>query len=314
MTTVFHDARLALAAAVGVAFLATAQAQPRTREDCEKAVGYSPSSGQAGKDVVWVPTPDALVSRMLRMAGTTANDYVVDLGAGDGKIAIAASKEFGARALGIEYNPEMVKLAQCMVKAAGAEGKTRVVEGDIFKEDFSRADIVTAYLLPELNLCIRHRLLAMRPGVRVAAHDFHMGDWDPDESAEVENHAAYLWHVPARVGGKWSFREEGGGLQFSVTLEQAFQKIGGEVVVGKTRRQLVGAHLRGEEIRFTFNDEKGVQRTLVGKVKGGEIAGELRNAGQLDTAITGRREGAPGPAPWAEMLPQCGKYYGKTPA
>jgi hypothetical protein len=200
-----------------------------------------------------------------------------------------------------------------MVKMEGAEGRARVIEGDIFKEDFSTANIVTAYLLPELNLCIRHRLLAMRPGVRVATHDFHMGDWEPDDTTEVENHTGYLWHVPARVGGTWSFRENAGDLQFTVILDQSFQKIGGEVTVGKTRRQLVGAALRGEELRFSFNDEKGVSRTLVGKVKDGEIAGELRTAGQLDVTVTGKRQGAPRPAPWAEMLPQCGKFYGKQP-
>ena len=148
-----------------------AAAVARDRAECERE--FQPQVGQSGKNVVWVPTPDEQVAEMLRLAHVDSNDVVFDLGAGDGKIAIAASR-LGAQAVGIEYDEKMARLAQCMVEAEGAGRRARIVQGDIFKEDFSRATVVTMYLLPELNLCLRHRLLAMRPGTRVASHQFMM--------------------------------------------------------------------------------------------------------------------------------------------
>lgn len=299
--------RVAQSTALAVAALAVAavHADPKNRADCEAI--YKPQVGQAGKDVVWVPTPDDLVTRMLRMAKTTPKDYVIDLGAGDGKIAIAAAKQFGATSLGIEYNPDMVKLANCMVQVEGVANKTKIVQGDIFKEDFSKASVVTMYLLPELNLCVRHRILAMKPGTRVTSHQFNMGDWQPDETAEAEYRSAYLWIVPARVGGNWSFRDSA-GLQFNVSLTQNFQKISGEVAQGSARQPLVGATLSGDQITFAFNDDKGVTRTLVGTVKGNEIAGTLRGAGG-ETKVTGTLQGRPAPAPWAQMASGCERFY-----
>jgi len=300
--------RLAGAAILGALLATSAFAQPRDRADCEAS--YKPWSGQEGKDVVWVPTPDEVVARMLRMAGTGPNDYVIDLGAGDGKIAIAAAKHFGARALGIEYNPQMVKLAQCMVQVEKVGERARVIEGDIFKVDFSKADVLTMYLLPQLNLCVRHRVLAMRPGVRVVSHQFTMGEWEADETGEHESHSIFHWIVPARVGGSWSFREvEGAGLQFRVNLTQSFQKIGGEAILGSERRMLLGAALRGDEIRFAFHDDKGVLRAFKGKVSGREIAGELRGDGGVGVGTSGSLQGVFAPAPWADMLSQCSHHY-----
>ena len=250
----FAQPLLAIAAVSWLACGVSAEATTRT--ECER--DYKPQVGQAGKDVIWVPTPDELVSRMLTMAKVTPKDYVVDLGAGDGKIAIAAGKKFGATALGIEYNPEMARLAQCYVQAEGVTDKVKIVQGDIFKEDFSKATVVTMYLLPELNLCVRHRLLAMKPGTRVASHSFTMGEWDADEPFEVEYRNAYLWIVPARVGGSWNFRNGNGSVEFTASLTQSFQKIGGEVAVGGRKQPLVGASLQGDAIRFAFADAKGV--------------------------------------------------------
>ncbi|MCX8004186.1 MAG: class I SAM-dependent methyltransferase [Burkholderiaceae bacterium] len=295
-----------LALAAAACFAAAVQAQPKSRADCEAI--YKPQVGQSGKDVVWVPTPDDLVTRMLRMAKTTAKDYVIDLGAGDGKIAIAAAKQFGARSLGIEYNPDMVKLANCLVQVEGVADKTRIVQGDIFKEDFSKADVVTMYLLPELNLCVRHRILAMKPGTRVTSHQFTMGDWAPDETAEADYRSAYLWIVPARVGGTWTFREAG-GQPFSVTLTQTFQKISGEVVQGGSRQPLVGATLSGDRISFAFNDGRGVTRTFNGTVRGNEMTGTLRTAGGSETAVTATLQGRPADAPWAQMAAGCERFY-----
>lgn len=298
---------------LGATLAAPALAQhAKALADCEKKLNYFPTSGQSGKDVVWVPTPDELVTLMLKTAKVTASDYVIDLGAGDGKIAIAAAKQFGAKSLGIEYNPQMVKLAECVVKAQGVEGRTKVVEGDIFKEDFSKADVLTMYLLPELNLCVRHRILAMRPGVRVTSHQFNMGDWEGDEVLDYEGRTAYLWLVPARVAGTWSFKEADNAVPpFTLTLSQNFQKIGGEVALGKARQPLMGATLKGEDLRFTFTDDKGLVRSFHGKVSGKQITGQLRTASSADASVTGTLQGSPKPGEWTEMLDRCGRFYGK---
>jgi hypothetical protein len=264
-----------------------AAADGKTRAECER--DYKPQVGQAGKDVIWVPTPDELVQRMLTMAKVTPKDFVVDLGAGDGKIAIAAGKKFGATALGIEYNPDMARLAQCFVQAEGVTDKVRIIQGDIFKEDFSKATVVTMYLLPELNMRLRPIILAMKPGTRVTSHQFNMGDWEADETAEIEYRTAYLWIVPAKVEGNWSFREDGGKTTFNVAMTQKFQRVSGDAVMGGNRNPLVGATLRGEEIKFAFNDDKGQTRTLSGTVRGNEITGTLRGPGGAEIKVSGRR-------------------------
>ena len=281
-------------------------ARALSRAECER--DYKPQVGQAGKDVVWVPTPDEIVQRMLRMAKVTSQDTVYDLGAGDGKIAIAAGK-LGATAVGIEYNPDMAKLASCLVSAEGVGSKTRIIQGDIFKEDFSKATVVTMYLLPELNLCVRHRLLAMKPGTRVTSHQFTMGDWEPEETSEFEYRTAYLWIVPARVDGTWVLREAG-GPSYTVSLTQTFQKLSGDLVSGTARQPLVGATLRGDQLRFAFNDDKGVTRTFNGTVRGTELVGTLKSSAG-ESKVTGTPQGALRAAAWAEMLPQCGHFYGK---
>ena len=276
-----------LVAAVVSLLALSATADGRTRAECER--DYKPQVGQAGKDVVWVPTPDELVNKMLTMAKVTAKDYVVDLGAGDGKIAIAAGKRFGATATGIEYNPDMARLAQCYVQAEGVADKVKIIQGDIFKEDFSKATVVTMYLLPELNMRLRPTILAMKPGTRVTSHQFNMGDWEADETAEIEYRTAYLWIVPAKVEGNWTFREDGGKTTFSVAMTQKFQRLSGEAGMGGNKNPLVGATLRGEEIKFAFNDDKGQTRTFSGTVRGNEITGTLRGPGSAEIKISGKR-------------------------
>jgi hypothetical protein len=275
---------MALAAILAAA---TVNADAKERRDCDR--DYKPQVGQSGKDVVWVPTPDEVVQRMLRMAKVTAQDVVYDLGAGDGKIAIAAAK-LGAQSVGIEYNPDMAKLAQCYVQAEGLTSKTRIIQGDVFKEDFSKASVVTMYLLPELNLRLRPTILNMKPGTRVTSHQFTMGDWEPDETAEVDYRTAYLWIVPSKVEGTWTLREQGGPGQYTVNLTQKYQKISGDVGAGGSKQPLVGATLRGDEIQFAFNDDKGVTRTLTGTVRGNELTGTLKGAGGTETKVTGSRK------------------------
>ena len=292
---------LLLAVAVG-------QAQPSSRAECEAA--YPASWGRAGKDVVWLPTWDAVVYAMLTMAQVTPQDLVIDLGAGDGRIAIAAAKPpFGARSVGIEYDPDLARRAGCLVQAEGVADKARIVEGDIFEEDFGRAGVVTMYLLPDLNLCVRHRILAMAPGTRVASHQFMMGDWDPDESAEVEGRHVYLWVVPARVDGVWDFRDRH-EKPFTIDLSQAFGKLTGEIAQGGTRQPLVSGALLGRDLRFTF-DTAGVTVGFAGTVRGSEIAGVLSTGNTAGTVeAVGRVRGTLRDAPWAEMPAGCRRYYG----
>ena len=274
-------------ALAGLLAAATVSVDAKDRRECDR--DYKPQVGQSGKDVVWVPTPDEVVQRMLRMAKVTAQDTVYDLGAGDGKIAIAAGK-IGATSVGIEYNPDMAKLAQCYVQAENLAGKTRIIQGDVFKEDFSKASVVTMYLLPELNLRLRPTILNMKPGTRVTSHQFTMGDWEPDETAEIDYRSAYLWIVPAKVEGAWTLREQGSNAQYAVNLTQKYQKITGDVATGSAKQPLVGATVRGEEIRFAFNDDKGVTRTLTGTVRGNELTGTLKAASGTETKVTGTRK------------------------
>ena len=177
-----------LAALLFAAFALSAQAQ--------NSKDYQPQVGQQGKDVIWVPTPDEIVDRMLTMAQTKPADYVFDLGAGDGKIAIAAAKKFGAKSLGIEYNPEMAKHAQGNVEKAGVADKARILQGDIFATDFKSATVVTMYLLPALNLKLRPTILTMKPGTRVVSHSFTMDDWEADETSSMDGRRMFFWVVP----------------------------------------------------------------------------------------------------------------------
>jgi len=250
----------------------------------QKDKDYEPHVGQAGKDVIWVPTPDDVVDRMLRMAQVTANDYVVDLGAGDGKIAIAAARKFGARALGIEYNPEMAKHAQRNVEKAGVAGRARIVQGDIFVTDFTQATVVTMYLLPALNLKLRPQLLAMRPGTRVVSHSFSMDDWEADETSSLDGRRAYFWVVPANVAGTWMLEVTGGGASEKVemTLEQRYQKLEGTVALGAMQGGLREPRLRGFEVAFAYVDNRGVRREFQGRVSGARMEGAFRGDGGIE--------------------------------
>ena len=235
---------------------------------------YEPQVGQAGKDVIWVPTPDEVVDRMLRMAQVTKDDYVVDLGAGDGKIAIAAAKKFGARSMGIEYNPDMARHAQANAEKAGVSGRAKIVQGDIFASDFTQATVVTMYLLPGLNMKLRPQLLQMRPGTRIVSHSFTMEDWEPDETSSMDGRRAYFWIVPAPVMGGWTL--ELPGEKHELSLEQKFQKIDGSVAYGTTQVGLRDTRLRGFVISFAYIDQAGLRREFTGRVTGGRMEGSFR--------------------------------------
>jgi SAM-dependent methyltransferase len=244
---------------------------------------------------------------MLSMAQVTPRDLVLDLGAGDGRIAIAAAKPpFGARAVGVEYDPELARRAACLVQAEGLAGKVRIVEGDIFKEDFGDATVVTMYLLPHLNLCVRHRILAMEPGTRVVSHQYTMADWPPERSVEVQGRGVHLWTVPARVDGVWDFQDSQ-GTPFTIELRQAFEKVSGDIVRGSDRQALLSATLNGPALRFTY-DAAGVTVQASGTVRGGEIRGALLSGAAARTTV-GRLRGPLRAGPWAQMPPECSRYY-----
>ena len=242
---------------------------------------YEPHVGQAGKDVIWVPTPDEVVDRMLTMAQVGPGDIHFDLGAGNGKIAIAAAKR-GATATGIEYNPEMANYANEQAKAAGVygvgPGKAVIRQADIFVTDFSKATVITLYLLPTLNMKLRPQLLSMKPGTRVVSHSFTMEDWEADEISSLDGRRAYFWVVPAQVGGNWTL--DAAGTRQEVVFEQTFQKIGGWVNFGGKNVQggLRDARLRGADIAFTYVDQSGVRRDFAGKVDGRKMEGTFKDS------------------------------------
>jgi precorrin-6B methylase 2 len=233
---------------------------------------YEPQVGQAGKDVVWVPTPQALVEKMLDMAKVTPQDYVIDLGSGDGRTVITAAKR-GATALGVEYNPDMVALSQFNAKEAGVSAKATIVKGDIFEYDFSKANVVTMFLLPSINMKLRPKLLDMRPGTRIVTNSFTMEDWEADQSETVNDDCtswctAHLWIVPAKVDGTWQLP------QGTLTIKQEFQNFSG--TLGTT--EISGGKLNGANVEFSVGGQK-----YTGTVDGNSMKGTSGN-GQSWTA------------------------------
>ena len=244
-----------------------------------QAQKFEPQVGQAGKDVIWVPTPDEVVERMLTMAQTGPNDIHFDLGAGDGKIAIMAAKKFGARATGIEYNPEMVKYGNARAQEAGVAGvgpgKATIRQADIFATDFSSATVITLYLLPSLNMKLRPTILSMKPGTRVVSHSFTMEDWEADEISTMDGRRAYFWVVPANVMGSWTL--DTGASKNELTIEQTFQKINGSVSFGNVHAGLREARVRGPQIGFAYVDQSGLRRDFTGTVNGKQMQGSFRD-------------------------------------
>ncbi len=228
---------------------------------------YEPSIGQEGKDVVWVPTPEFLVEAMLDMAKISPKDYLVDLGSGDGRIVIAAAKR-GVPAVGIEYNADMVALSRRNADKAGVSNKASFVNGDLFESDFSKATVITMYLLPHLNLSLRPIILDLKPGTRVVSHAFTMGEWAPDQTVEMEGRTAYLWIVPAKVEGVWTWLIDSGKAELKLT--QNFQSLKGTLKVNGKERPIKDAKLEGDEIRFATGEAEYIGR-VNGKVAEGII-------------------------------------------
>jgi SAM-dependent methyltransferase len=248
------------------AFSALALAQ--TPAPAEKAPSaYEPSVGQEGKDVVWVPTPQVVVDKMLAMAKVTPRDFVMDLGSGDGRTVITAARR-GAHAVGIEYNPDMVELSKRNAEKAGVAGRATFMKADLFETDFSKATVITMFLLPDINLKLRPKILRLKPGTRVVSNTFEMGEWKADEAVTVTDGCdtswctALLWIVPARVAGSYKI------AQGDLTLKQEFQMLSGTLsTAGKTFA--VDGRVRGSEISF-----KAGGREYRGTLKGKQL--ELR--------------------------------------
>jgi precorrin-6B methylase 2 len=224
---------------------------------------FEPVVGQAGKDVVWVPTPQALVDKMLDLAKVTPQDYLMDLGSGDGRTVITAAKR-GLRAQGIEYNPEMVTLAKKNAAAAGVGDRAQFVQADLFATDFSKAQVITMFLLPSINMKLRPTILNMRPGTRIVSNSFTMEEWQADVSETIPDCTnwctAHLWIVPAKVAGTWQTP------QGALTLKQEFQMVTG--TLGST--PIADGRLRGEEITFKVGNA-----TYTGRVQGNSIRGNV---------------------------------------
>jgi hypothetical protein len=268
--------RIVLALALSVfAAGAFAQAQPAAKSE------FVPEVGQSGKDVVWVPTAQGLVDRMLDMAKLTAKDIHYDLGSGDGRTVITAARR-GATAYGVEYNPDMVDLSRRNAAKEKLPGKVTFIHGDIFETDFSKATVITLFLLPELNVKLRPKILDMAPGTRVVSNSFTMGDWKSDESQTAKGDCtsyctAYMWIVPAKVGGVWKSGNE------ELKLAQEYQMVQGSLNVGGKLSNVQNGRLRGDEISFTAGPGR-----YSGKVSGDRIEGTVTAGGKTSPWVATR--------------------------
>jgi methyltransferase family protein len=260
-----HTSRRSLLTLVLTAVAVGASAQTQTAQP------FVPQSGQPGKDVIWVPTPQPLVDKMLDLANVTPQDYVIDLGSGDGRTVITAAKR-GATALGIEFNPDMVALSQRNAAEQGVSNKATFAKADLFETDFSKATVITMFLLPSINMQLRPKILAMKPGTRVVSNAFDMEDWHPDETAEIPDCQQWcktlFWVVPAKVEGTWRLP------QGVLTLTQSFQMLSGTLGSGSSAVQIVNSRLLGDQITFDAGNTR-----YTGRVNGDTMQGTFTAGG-----------------------------------
>lgn len=260
---------------------------------------WRPQRGQTGKDVMWLPTPDELAYRLLELARVGPNDLVYDLGAGDGKIAIAAAQRHGARAVGIEYNARLAAFAQREAERAGVADRVRIIQADLFQTDFSSATVLTLYLLDELNQQLRPRVLGMKPGTRVVSNSFAMGDWEPDQVVRVGTQVGYYWLVPANVAGEWQLEglsETQGPARLS--LVQRYQRLAGTITIEGRTLPLLSPVIEGDRLSLRYVDASNLLKAVRLTVQADRLEGEMAPPyGMVESiveriAVRGQRTGS----------------------
>lgn len=249
------------------------------------------------KDVPYVPTPEEVVTEMLRMAQVGKDDVLYDLGCGDGRIVVTAAKEKGARGVGVDIDPERIRESRENARDAGVSKKVKFVQGDLFTMDFRDATVLTLYLLPDVNLRLRPKILKeLRPGTRVVSHDFHMDEWKPDRTAKVGSHEVYFWIVPANASGSWEWAPPGGKEPYRLTLDQSFQEVSGTLTAGGRSIPVTEGRLQGDRLRFVVPrgvDERSGALVFEGRIRGDTLEGTMRpQAGGTAKAWNARRDPA----------------------
>lgn len=237
----------------------------------------------AALDVPFVPTPHEVVDKMLQMADVNSSDFLIDLGAGDGRIAVAAVRDHGAKgAFGVDIDPKRVEEARANAEEAGVADKVKFEVQDLFETDFSKATVVSMYLLPKVNLRLRPKVLEMAPGTRIVSHAFDMGDWEPDAREDVGGRNIFFWVVPARVEGQWRITGPDGDL--TVDLQQDYQKLTGTAVGADNQPLPLTGTLRGDVIQLDIDSDEAAPRRYVGRVQGDSMVAQ-----DDDEAIQGWR-------------------------
>ncbi len=265
------------------------------------ALWLAGTASGAEPGVPYVPTPQEVVERMLDMGKVGPHDYLIDLGSGDGRIVVTAAKQHGTRGFGVDLNPQRIKEANDNARKAGVADKVAFYQRDLFETDLTQATVITMYLLPQVNLMLRPRLLELKPGTRIVSHDFSMQDWQPDQHVEMSApdkyggsggvSDIYLWTVPAKVGGAWRWQLplRSGAVTYELEAQQRYQSLTGSVRVGGRAVPLESARVSGERIDLAFTADVGgsrVHHVLSGKVSGGEIVGTAElSAPQLHSQL-----------------------------
>lgn len=225
----------------------------------------APAQEEPRLDVIYVPTPQVVVDRMLDMAGVKSGDFMIDFGCGDGRMVVSAAKR-GARGYGVDINPARINEANENARKAGVTDKVEFKIADLFQEDLSKADVMAMYLLTDINLRLRPKILdTMKPGTRIVSHAFDMGDWEPDQRDTVDGKNVFFWIVPAKVEGKWTLD---GAQKMTLELSQQYQMVGGKAEIDGKSVNVTGGRLRGTDITFTVDG-----RTYAGRVNGNVIEG-----------------------------------------
>lgn len=237
----------------------------------------APQIGQISRDSVWVPTPQRMIHRMLQLADTTRDDLVMDLGSGDGRVPIYAARAFGARAIGVELEANLVRLAQRAARDQGVAHRVRFLRQDLFEADISRAGVIALYLSPGGMTKLKPRLLAQKPGTRIVSHQFNLDDWEPDEIIRVEGRTGYLWVVPADVSGAWKIAGTGDELRLHIDQKHQMLETRGERAGRPVN--VIGARLRGNELSFTTFDRDGAAVRYVGRINGARMVGTTKGDG-----------------------------------